>query len=485
MVRTRSLVFRALALFVLPALGSCLDEEIVYRDRELFETPPTEAMGFLGYTDRAAKLTVCGNCHVGEQRRWVSHAHASAWTNLGAAGQSQATCAACHTVNQNGNATTGSAGFLAFANERYQDVQCESCHGPGLAHVENPDLDAGHPVASIAVGTDLTAGCGECHKSQHHPFVQEWATSGHGRLNTTAAPRAGCNACHEAKGILASFGVTNDYLEKTSTQPLPITCVTCHDPHGNDNAGNLRFPIDVASPEQNLCAKCHNRRAIPDPTSAQGLRPHAPEGALLFGEAGWFPPGSTIEPGKIIASHGSEGNPRLCATCHVRSFTVTDQGAQIGTSGHTFQAIPCRGPNGLPVATDCGVSTTLRDFGGCTGAGCHLTANAALSALTSASTDLQASAEELLALLRQVDPNLDAAGGQIDPGNTTFTVAEGAFYNYNLATFGGTGRPSPILTYAGGAAHNPFLMRSLLAASRQAVRSTYGLTSAAGDHGGR
>jgi predicted CXXCH cytochrome family protein len=485
MVGTRLHLVRILGLLVLPLLASCVDEQIVYRDRELFETPPTEAMGFLGYTDRAAKLTVCGNCHVGEQKRWSAHAHSGAWADLGTAGQGQAGCIACHTVNQNGNATTGTAGFLAFANERYQDVQCESCHGPGLAHVQNPDLDANHPIASVAVGTDLTAGCGECHRSQHHPFVQEWASSRHGQLNTTAAPRAGCNACHEAKGILATFGVTTNYLEKTSSTLLPITCAVCHDPHGNQNSKNLRFPIDVPSPEQNLCAKCHNRRSVPDPTSSHGLEPHAPEGALLFGEAGWFPPGSTIEPGRIIASHGSEGNSRLCATCHVRSFTITDQGAQIGTSGHTFQAIPCLGANGLPVATDCGLSTTLRDFGGCTGAGCHLNANAAFSALTSAATDLQASAEELLALLRQVDANLEAAGGEIDPSNTTFTVAEGALYNYNLAVFGGTGRPSPLLTYAGPAAHNPFLMRSLIAASRQAVRSTYGLTGSANDQGGR
>jgi predicted CXXCH cytochrome family protein len=339
-------------------------------------------------------------------------------------------------------------------------------------------LDSGHPIASIAVGTDLTAGCGECHRSQHHPFVQEWATSRHGRLNTTAAPRAGCNACHEARGILAAFGVNNTYLEKTSSQLFPITCAVCHDPHGNQNSKNLRFPIDVPSPEQNLCAKCHNRRSVPDATSSQGLHPHAPEGALLFGEAGWFPPGSTIEPGKIIASHGSEGNQRLCATCHVRSFEVTDaQGNRVGTSGHTFQAIPCRGANGLPVATDCDMTTTARDFTGCTGGRCHANVQAAFSAVTSATTDLRASAEELLALLRQVDPNLEAAGGQIDPTNPTFTVAEGALYNYYLATMGGTTRPSPLLTYAPSAVHNPFLMRSLLAASRQIVRSTYGLTS--------
>jgi predicted CXXCH cytochrome family protein len=466
-------------------LSSCVDEQIVFRDRELFETPPTEAMGFLGYTNHETKLTVCGNCHVGEQSRWEEHAHASAWADLQASGQSQSSCAQCHTVNQLGNPTTAQGGYLAVPAERYQDVQCESCHGPGLLHVQNPDVDANHPVASIKVGADLSAGCGQCHQGQHHPFVEEWAVSGHGILNTVAAPRPTCNGCHEAKGILRRFGVTNTYLEEFSEEPLPITCAVCHDPHGNDNSKNLRFAIDVPSAEENLCAQCHNRRSVPE-SSSHGLEPHAPEGALLFGEAGWFPPGSSIEPGKIIASHGSEGNPRLCATCHVNSFTLTDpQGNTIGTTGHTFQAIPCKGPDGLPRPGDCALSTEARDFSGCTGGGCHLNEQAAFSALFSAATDLQASAEDLLALLRQVDENLDAPGGVIDPTNPEFNAAEGATYNYYLATFGGTDRASPLLTYAAAAVHNPFLMRSLLAASRQVVRSTYGVAPPAGAPGGR
>jgi predicted CXXCH cytochrome family protein len=384
-------------------------------------------------------------------------------------------------VNQNGNPTTEPAGFLVFPAERYQDVQCESCHGPGLDHVLNPDVDANHPIPSIKVGPDLTAGCGQCHRGFHHPFVEEWSASRHGRVNSSPGNNPSCVGCHEAKGILRRFGVTNVFAEQTSTELIPITCAVCHDPHGNANSKNLRFPIDAPSAEENLCAKCHNRRAIPDPTSSQGLRPHAPEGALLFGEAGWFPPGSQIEPGRIIASHGSERNPRLCATCHVNSFTVTDaQGNQFGTTGHGFKAIPCKGPNGLPTTGDCDLTLAARDFSGCTGAGCHLNQQAAFSALFSAATDLRASADELVMLLRRVDADLDAAGGEIDPRTPLFTVAEGAYYNYNLAAFGGTTRASPLLTYAAAAVHNPFLMRSLLAASRQTVRSTYSLTPPAG-----
>jgi len=464
------------AALVFASLSACVDERVVFRDRDLFDTPPTQAMGFLGYTDHTTQRTACGSCHTGEQKRWEEHAHAHAWQSLGPAGQNRALCVSCHTVNQLGNAVTENAGYLAFPAERYRDVQCESCHGPGLDHARNPDLDRNHPLAPIAVGTDLSTGCGQCHGGAHHPYVDEWSASAHGRVNAIASSRPGCNSCHEGKAALRSFGVTNSYTEAFSSTPQPITCAVCHDPHGNENASSLRFRIDVPSPRENLCAVCHNRRSVPDPSSPLGLRPHAPEGAMLFGEAGWFPPGLDLEPGRIVSSHGSEGNPKLCATCHVNSIEVTDpEGITIRTTGHSFQAIPCKGPNGLPVQGDCELSTQARDFSGCTGAGCHLTEQAAFSATFSASTDLRTSAQELLALLRLVDPNLDAPGGEIDPTTPVFTVAEGALYNYYLAAFGGPGRKSPLMSYAAAAVHNPFLMRSLLAASRDAVRSTYDL----------
>ena len=39
------------------ALGACVDEEIVYRDKPLFEDPPQAAVGFLGYSNVEQKQT--------------------------------------------------------------------------------------------------------------------------------------------------------------------------------------------------------------------------------------------------------------------------------------------------------------------------------------------------------------------------------------------------------------------------------------------
>jgi len=163
----------ALSLILIWSLSACTDEEIVFRDRPLFEDPPAAAESFLGYSDTLESLTVCGNCHVGVQGDWEGSAHADAWDGLQASGHAQAFCEGCHTVNSLGNFVEGETGGYTSAPEtRYHDVQCESCHGPGLNHVENPD--ASQPLPSLAVGLDATDGCGECHQGTHHPFAEEW-----------------------------------------------------------------------------------------------------------------------------------------------------------------------------------------------------------------------------------------------------------------------------------------------------------------------
>jgi predicted CXXCH cytochrome family protein len=464
------------ALLLVASFGACTDEEIVFRDRELFEDPPTAALGMLGYSNLETGLTVCGNCHIGPQGQWSETGHASAWEGLQNSGHAQAFCEGCHTTNELGNVLTAAAGYNASPEERYHDVTCESCHGPGLEHVQNPS-NATIPSAPIDVGVDNTQGCGECHQGAHHPFADQWETSGHA-VNGFAAGRSGCNNCHSGNGALARWGVEDAYLEAGST--VAITCATCHDPHGSDNPANLRFPVGGVEIELNLCSQCHDRRSQPDPNSSHGLEPHSPETGLLSGDVGWFPPGLTIDRGEIIASHGSEGNDRLCATCHVASTTVTDEATGefvLSAVGHGFNAIPCLDGTGSPTTEDCGLSQDAREFAGCTGSGCHTSETGVFAALTTAATRLSSLHDDLEELLLLIDANLSDAGGPIDATDGVFTVGDGAFYNLELAAFGGSGRPDPLLAYTGAAAHNPFLTEQLLIASIAAVEDEYGVSA--------
>ena len=179
---------------------------------------------------------------------------------LQASGHAQDFCEGCHAVSASGNASTDEfAAYTATGETRYEDVQCEACHGPGLAHVTNPDANA-KPVASIMVGTELNNGCGECHQGSHHGFVDEWAQSRHGDAgHVNYRERDGCRSCHGARGVFEAWGIDAEYLEKDGTEPIGIVCAVCHDPHDAKNEGQLRFPVDVPNVDVNLCMKCHQK----------------------------------------------------------------------------------------------------------------------------------------------------------------------------------------------------------------------------------
>jgi predicted CXXCH cytochrome family protein len=463
MRQTRFLTGPLLLLAATALLVSACDERVVYRDRDLLLGVPAAAAGFLGYSDPAARVTVCGGCHITQQRRWSGTAHAGAWATLQASGQSSQLCEACHTVTNMGNLVTEPAvGFNAVREARFHDVQCEACHGPGLPHVRNPDAPQNVPHASIRAAIGMNGTCAECHSGIHHPFVEEWQASRHGRVIASAANNPQCRACHEGKAALEQFGVRANYLERGTAGHIAITCAVCHDPHSNEFDGQLRFSMEVPSEQENLCMRCHQKRGQPDPTTFRG--PHAPEGPLLLGDAGWWPPNMPLEPGQRIATtHGSIANPRLCAGCHVNRFTVPDQltGAPISTAGHSFKAIPCLDAEGRPTAVrDCEI--TQRTFETCTTAGCHGSQNAARSAMTTARLRLNTLAATLNAQLAQVPAS------EFSDTDGRYTTAEGARFNVQLALFRGT------------ETHNPFLAEALLIASIQQVQAEYGIAPSSG-----
>ncbi len=449
----RSGVVLALAAL---ALASCIDTRNVLVDKPLFTNPPTAADNFLGYSDTTAGLPVCGNCHIGKYNEWKGTKHASAWADLQASGHATASCEACHTVNANGNWVTDSnAGWIGTQDARYHDVQCESCHGPGLQHVTNPD--ASQPLASIVVGVGLNNGCGECHTGTHNGFVDEWAQSLHSNTTNHGATAGGeCSQCHEARGVLAAWGVNTNYMEKDSTGIIPIVCAVCHDPHDATNEYQLRFPIGVRDVGQQLCMKCHHYRAAPDPASSRG--PMSPQGPLLLGQgAGWRAPDFMSAADTIAGTHGSAANKELCATCHMYKFPVKDaSGATTyNVVGHLFQAIPCIDSAGMPNTDDC--ADSQRDFDACAQSGCHGSPDAARSALGVARQRLEDLTAQLSAMVAQ------APASEFVTGDDHITTAEGAKFNVALASMDGT----PI--------HNPFLMEALLTASIKQMQKDYGI----------
>jgi predicted CXXCH cytochrome family protein len=454
------------------ALGGCVDEKIVFRDRPIFDEPLPAAAGFLGYSNASTKQTTCGNCHIGQHARWKGTAHADAWATLPAADRQNPACVGCHSTNSIGNPVDGAVGgYLGDARERYHDVQCESCHGPGLPHVMNPDARATRPYAPLLV--NATTGCGECHSGAHQPFVEEWARSKHGSVVASPAGRPECQECHTGENALQSWGIRANYVGRDSllgsnTASMPITCGVCHDPHDATIPGQLRFSITVPSEASNLCMKCHHKRGNPDPTTFRG--PHSPQAQLILGYAGnWFPPMQF--PDTIQATHGSARNPRLCAGCHVNEYEVRDQltGSFVARSvGHTFQAIPCLDAQGLPTQGPC--EEQQRSFRTCTASGCHGSEGVARGLKTLSEQRIAHLNNELDLLLQRLTPNWQTCrrtgncpGTEFHGADGRWTVAEGAAFNYELAI------------QPGSSVHNPILVEVLLLTSIREVRRAYDL----------
>ncbi|MGE3616517.1 MAG: cytochrome c3 family protein [Gemmatimonadales bacterium] len=488
---------------------SCTTEKIVFRDRDPFNPPPDASSGFLGYFTVATQQTTCGNCHVEKQTAWASTKHSEAWEDLQASGHAAASCNGCHTVSERGNSIGKAAGYNVVADSAYHDVQCENCHGPGQTHVTNPNT-SNRPLASIAADTGQLAGCGGCHSGTHEPFVEQWKASGHGSgpgFNSAAA-NASCAPCHEGKAAMEQkFGVANNYVEKGSTTPTRIVCVTCHDPHGSDNPAQLRRSISIPTTD-NLCISCHSRKATPPWSQASGATGtarggHGAQGLLVLGEnVGWIPPGFVYDTSLIVSSHGSAANPRLCATCHVVRTTITDKATgafQFQSVGHLFNATPCLDGQGIPTAeTNCALAQ--KDFSACAASGCHASQQSARTAYNA----FQARLDNLLTQLwddkdgdKVIDPSPTDGGllaqmvarnsaadiAALDFSSATTTVAKGALFNAALAAnddhleflsgkaYGRTFSTHPA---SGNGVHNPFLLEALLTASISAVRAEYG-----------
>ncbi|NIM51429.1 MAG: hypothetical protein GTO22_19630, partial [Gemmatimonadales bacterium] len=242
-----------------------------------------------------------------------------------------------------------------------------------------------------------------------------------------------------------------------------------------------------------------NNRTVPTATTHG---PHAAQGPLVLAEnIGWWPDSLDWRDGLVPAHGDVDVNPRLCGTCHVESFEVTDAATGdfvFQSVGHLFEAIPCLDANGIPVpGGNC--TTDQRTFTACVR--CHMTEDIARSAY-------ELFKAELTGYLKKVwnDANgndiLDTGdtgllvsivaqeGGRVlDASDELFTVAEGILWNAQLARtddapwFGDfhievtTGNFLEIGGHpaSGNGVHNPKFLRALMIASINHGAAHYGV----------
>lgn len=116
--------------------------------------------------NRYVSATVCQECHQQAYLQWSTTRHAFAFeTLLKKERYFDSDCVSCH--------TTGfgyQTGFqVGDPGSTLEGVQCETCHGPGKRHVENPKK------TNIRSGADGSV-CLECHDAKHSPGFAEVVT---------------------------------------------------------------------------------------------------------------------------------------------------------------------------------------------------------------------------------------------------------------------------------------------------------------------
>lgn len=291
-------------------------------------------------------------CHSAVVTAWQGTGHASAWATLQASGGAAPYCNPCHTVGYEGD--PGNSGYDEAPITKFENVQCENCHGPASDHLAG----TGSPVVSYDVMT-----CGKCHEGEHHPYLTEWEQSLHAFDLAAAKAEFGdspnCWGCHEGvaaavrlSGDLSAFYGSGAVSSRPDTTEVPfgqITCQTCHDSHSDENIGQLRTVADVVLVTSNgetpiiaeggsgkLCMQCHHARRghetqVPNGRSRFG--PHSsPQGDMLAAKSGYL---NVASAGFNWAGASHLYVQNSCKTCHLNRVEYVSSSSPAVT-GHTF-----------------------------------------------------------------------------------------------------------------------------------------------------
>jgi DmsE family decaheme c-type cytochrome len=229
-------------------------------------------------------------------------------------------CATCHedvakafAAGPHGRAMVGKTSKAAAdAFER----SCESCHGPGQAHVQDPSKAN---IRGLHGSTrDASSGCLTCHPAQEaglaarsHGHVRaevaclDCHVAGHGAPMgepLLARPRGKvCNRCHASEA--AQFQLPFAHREGRT----PFECMSCHSVHGGTTVkGHLEEDA------RSRCVTCHTEKAGPF------VYPHPPR--EVTGCLACHQPHGSPNPKLLTRANGTQ----LCLECHADTPSFHD-----------------------------------------------------------------------------------------------------------------------------------------------------------------
>jgi DmsE family decaheme c-type cytochrome len=169
---------------------------------------------------------------------------------------------------------------------------CESCHGPGAAHVEGGGDKTKIFRFTAASPEQINQRCMSCHQQN-----QERANFSRSAHATNGVPCTSCHSPHHARepqALLVDFTPSLCYschTDKKADFAKPfhhrvneglIKCQDCHNPHG----GYVRRQLRQTASQQEVCFKCHRDKQGPfvfehPPVKEEGCTTcHTPHGSV-------------------------------------------------------------------------------------------------------------------------------------------------------------------------------------------------------------
>ena len=221
------------------------------------------------------------------------------------------TCALCHEDRATDVART-KHGQVQNLRTPAATLGCESCHGPGQAHVDD-DAKGNIRRFGAIKPTEVNTTCLSCHNRGTHAG---WEGSTHEARNLS------CTTCHSvhspaspqhqlAKATETATCAACHRLQVTKTERavahMPVregkmSCSSCHNPHGSiTNVKNLKTGSSVAE----LCTSCHTEMRGPM------LFEHAP---VRENCATCHDPHGSSNDRMLVARM-----PMICQRCHIAS----------------------------------------------------------------------------------------------------------------------------------------------------------------------
>lgn len=248
------------------------------------------------------------------------------------------TCSGCHDDQSNRFAKTKHAKLAGLDSWKGKVQGCESCHGPGLKHVEDPTVK-GSIISFVNKNSkEISETCLSCHagKETHNNFRR----GEHWRNNI------GCTECHSAHGgELPKFKLDSMTLigpasrqranqadlvmlkqsepqlcigchaETKSQFSKPfrhkvleglMKCSDCHNPHGGFDQKQTKAAVGA----DQACVKCHSDKQGPF------VFEHAP--LKVEGCSACHTPHGSANPKMLKRSSVRQ----LCIECHTEIFAV-------------------------------------------------------------------------------------------------------------------------------------------------------------------